>query len=279
MDITKRFRIKLEADNRVLEIGTGGRYGLVRIEGLDSPLFDLGVQENTFQDGSRINKRKITGRQIIIEGEYKKLDFVDERKNLVSFFNVHNKGKLTISFGNIKRTIGYDVENVKIPIKNLYEPMRFLVQLYCVEPFLLDDFIRSEEIVTWIGGLEFPVRLPTTFATEGESVLNLYNSGDWETPFTIEIMGPSTNPLIANHSTGDFIKVNKKIEEGETLVITTAVGNKRAELNGNFASNLIHYTSKYFNLKKGDNVIEVESEDLQDNAKIKISYFNRYLGV
>ncbi|MGJ9385523.1 Gp37-like protein [Salipaludibacillus sp. CF4.18] len=46
-------------------------------------------------------------------------------------------------------------------------------------------------------------------------------------PIEIEFNGPATNPNVANLTTGEFIRVNRELFEGDKLIINTAFGNER----------------------------------------------------
>ena len=121
--------------------------------------------------------------------------------------------------------------------------------------------------------------MPTKFSTAGPRIINVVNNGDVETPIKLEITGTATNPKILKRLTGEFIKVNRTLTTDDTLVITTDFGNKRVEQNGVNVFNYIDLNSTFFSLDVGDNVIELITDDVTDNANIKITYRNRYLGV
>lgn len=271
--------IYTNSEGESVEFGQSPPFFITNIEGFSNVESVKSVVGSYNQDGATITNSKLDVRYLVIEGEFQYKNNQEGRNKLIRTFNPKLTGTLHYINRGTARMIKCEPEMSPIISSTNLSTIPYMINLVAENPYWQDVNITSKEIVTWIGGLKFPVQLPSEFATEGESVINLYNAGDWSTPFTIEIEGPSTKPKIINRTTGEFMKINTKIEEGETLVITTAVGNKRAELNGEFASNLIDYKSSYFSLQKGDNVIEVESEDIADDSKIKISYYNRYLGV
>lgn len=156
---------------------------------------------------------------------------------------------------------------------------RAILSLVCPSPFWLDDYTVSEEIVTWIGGMRFPWRLPSKFAMKGPSIINIVNRGDVDTPVRIAFQGPATNPKISNNTTGEFIQVNRELLAGDVLIITTDFGAKRVEINGENVFNWIDLGSDFWQLQVGDNVIEYSSDDPVEPAAVTISYRNRYVGV
>lgn len=154
-----------------------------------------------------------------------------------------------------------------------------LISLTAANPFWLDSLITSEQIAVWIGGMNFPFRFPVRFAVAGEPRINIINNGDAETPIEIVIIGPCANPAITNQTTGEYIKINRVVLAGETLIVTTDFGNKRIELNGVNVFNTIDLGSTFFSLNIADNIIEVTTDNINDNPTVKINYQNRYLGV
>lgn len=156
---------------------------------------------------------------------------------------------------------------------------RAILSLVCPSPFWMDNYTVSEEIVTWIGGMRFPWRLPSRFAMKGPKIINIINRGDVETPVRIEFRGPATNPRVTNRATGEYIQINRELLSGDVLVITTDFGNKRVEINGQNVFNWIDQDSTFWQLDIGDNVIEYTSDDPVESAAVTISYRNRYVGV
>lgn len=103
------------------------------------------------------------------------------------------------------------------------------ISFYCQDPFWLDERGEDIDIKSVIGGLKFPLALPSTFA-----IVSFYkeieNVGDIEAPIKIEYQGPALNPRISNETTGEFIQVNMKIDEKEKLVIDTREGKETVNL-------------------------------------------------
>lgn len=158
-----------------------------------------------------------------------------------------------------------------------------LLTFKCHSPFWLDSFDTSEPLEAWIGLFKFPLTFPMKFGRKGESKI-LQNDGDVSTPVMIEFTGPATNPQITNKTTNEFIKVNRSLLTGETLVINTAFGNKRVDImNGDGTStnvfNWIDVNSTFFSLIPGENEIEYTADSGADSAAVKLTYRNRYVGI
>jgi len=156
---------------------------------------------------------------------------------------------------------------------------KYLIHILCHQPFWLDSVTETREIVAWIGGMTFPLILPTAFAMKGPKTVNIVNQSDVEAPVRIEFKGPATNPRVTNKTTGQYIQVNRELVLGDVLVITTDFGAKRVEINGENVFNWIDLGSYFWQLQPGDNIIEYSSDDPVEPTAVMISYRNRYVGV
>lgn len=275
---TRFLNLKFESGNKTLNIEKDSDYKLIKVEGLESSDYEISIEQYTNYDGGYTNKKRVLPRDVFIEVDYKGLNKEFERQKLIGFFNPKQQGILTVNYCGIEKYIAYEVESFKAPIDNLYEPLNFKVDLVCPDPYL-KEYEIGEEISTWIGGWKFKFKLPFRFKQKGETKKNIYNSGHVKTPVKIIFKGPAINPSVTNLTTGEFIKVNRTLTVDDTLVITTNFGNKRIEQNGINVFNYIDLSSTLFSLGVGDNVIELITDDVSDNANIKITYRNRYVGV
>lgn len=267
-----------------VEIAYSFPYFLQQILGADGVSADISSTKNVGQDGVSINNVSLQPRPLQIVGYIKENSkdlLASRRDNLLRVFSPKTKGTLQYEYGNIKRQIRVQVDSAPTFANpfGTFEVLNFMIDLIAPSPYWTCESDIEEEIVTWIGGLSFPLRLPTTFSTAGAKIINILNQGHVETPVKIEITGTATNPKIMNKLTGEYIKVNRTLTIDDTLVITTDFGNKRVEQNGLNAFNDIDYQSTFFSLNVGDNVIELTTDDVNDNPVVKIIYRNRYLGV
>ncbi|WP_035293764.1 phage tail domain-containing protein [Clostridium sp. KNHs214] len=280
MDV-KFLNLKFESGNKTLNIEKDSDYKLIKIEGLESSDYEVNIEQNNNYDGGYINKKRVLPRDVFIEVDYKGLNKELERQKLIGFFNPKQQGILTTNYCGIERFILYEVESFKAPMDNLYAPLNFKVDLVCPDPYL-KDYITGEEISTWIGGWKFKFKLPFRFKQKGETKKNIYNSGHVETPMEVRFKGPAVNPSVINHTTREFIKVNRELTSDDTLYITTGFGNKKVEIEREGkrvnAFNYIDLDSTFFSLVVGDNLMEYTTESLEPQS-VEIRYRNRYLGV
>lgn len=270
-----------------VELGDESPFILTKIEGLGAVNVDIQTQKSPFQDGETYIDNTLEPRSLSIEimvlAEDKE-EMMKNRRKLLQVFNPKlGPGKLIYEFGNNRKEIEAisEIAPVFPDAGDFKDTMQLgLIQLYCPNPFWLDIVETKEEIVTWIGGISFPLKLPTKFSTAGSRIINVVNDGDVETPVKIEIYGPATNPKITLQETGEFIRIKDTLTADDIVTITTEFGNKRVEKNGQNAFHILDLPdSTFFNLQVGDNVIEFTTEDVSNNANAIISYRNRYLGV
>jgi len=267
-----------------VEIAYSFPYFLDTFTGADGTDANITKTQSIGQDGTTINNLNLTDRPMQILGGikgYSKEEMAKYRAKLLRVFNPKLKGTLLYEYGDVKKQIRCRVETApRFSRKNReYRMQEFLINLIAPNPYWTDEFESGEEIVTWIGGMTFPLKLPTAFATKGPKIINIRNDGDVETPIKVEFHGPATNPRIENKTTGEFIKVNQVLTPEDILVITTEFGNKRVEINGENVFNWIDLDSTFWGLEVGDNVIEYTSDDEVEDATVKVIYKNRYLGV
>lgn len=269
-----------------VELGGEKPFILTKIEGTGAVNATLQTEKSYSQDGvtyidNTLEPRSLSIEIMLLADNEKKM--AKERHRLARIFNPKlGKGRIRYELGEIKREIEVIPELAPtFPYAgDFQETMQpGLIQLYCPSPFWLDVEDTIDEIVTWIGGMQFPLQLPTAFATKGPKKINIINQGDVEAPVTVEFRGPATNPKITNHTVGKYIQVNKTLAAEDVLVITTHFGNKRVEINGQNVFNWIDLDSTFWMLQVGDNVVEYTSDDQVEPASVKITFRNRFVGV
>ena len=286
---TKFLDLKFESNNRVLEIGKGKPYRLLSIEGIESGEYEIYTTDNVMGDGITVTNRRIKHRSIILEAEYTGNSPKLERLKLANFFNLYNSGKLIINYQGTERLTNYIVESYKVNSKNLYEPFKFLISLICPDPFLKDVNTTKSEIAIWRNVFEFPLELLEEGIELGyrepSLIVNIFNKGDVPCAMTIQFKALATvvNPSLFNVNTREYFKINKTMNAGEIITITTHFGNKRVELNQNGvisnAFNWIDLNSTFMQLEPGDNLLRYDADDGIDNLEVSIWHTPQYLGV
>lgn len=275
---------------QILEFGDSAPFLIIKIEGLGSPKNELYRQKSPYQDGTTITHATLDERELVLEGVilYKdRLERQRYRNRLIKVFNPKLKGELIFERDGIKRKINCMVEQAPYFPSNMQETYQMFSLIFiCPNPFWLDEFIESEEMADWVGGLRFPLQLPMMFAgrsTRQSTIIR--NNGDVETPIVFEFLGPATNPKITNDSTGEYIQINREIAADEKLIITTEFGNKKVILRNTLtgeqmnAFGWIDLGSTFFQLDVGENLMSYNADSGQETARVWIKWRNRYLGV
>lgn len=261
---------------------------LSKIEGIGNVETDIRKTNSPFQDGSTVYRVAILDRLIILEGAImarSQDELYALRRQLSQVLNPKIEGTLVYQNNHKSYSIGAITQEGSVWGRRHATNQVFTASFICPDPFLLDEYEVSSVLATWIGGLRFPLRLPSSFAMRGPKVINAVNIGDTDAPVRIEISGPATNPCITNHSTSEFIKVNRTLISGDKLIITTHFGNKRVEIQDADGRqvNVLHWidpNSTLWSLQMGDNIIEYTSDDPEgiEPFSISVNYRNRYFG-
>lgn len=267
-----------------ITLGNHAPYFLQIIDGVGEVPVAIESQKAPYQDGSTYIDNVLENRAISIEGmiitKNNPAALKEARRRMQRVLNP-KLGEVTIVYQ--EKEIEGVVESAPVfpggqGNKGLYY-QKYLINLHCHQPFWQDTFETRKEVTVWLGGLRFPLRLPSRFAMKGMPVVNLINEGDVETPVRIEYKGPATHPRITNRTTGEYVQVNRQLSVDDVLVITTAFGAKRVEINEQDAFNWIDLGSTFWQLQVGDNIIEHSSDDPREPTAVIISYRNRYVGM
>ncbi len=277
-----------------VEIAYSFPFFLQSLSGADGINADITKISAAGQDGTTITNVNLTDRQMRLQGVikgYSKTEIEAYRKKLLQVFNPKIEGWLQYEYGDVKRKIRCQVEGgPKFSEKFTgYRYQDFLVDFVCASPYWQSLNTIEQNIATWTGLFEFPLEIPEDGIEIGvrqpSVIVNIFNAGDVECGIKVEFKALATvvNPLLLNINTMEFIKINKVMEKGEVITVTTHFGNKRAELEKSGiksnAFNYIDFESTFLQLDVGDNMLRYNADDGLDNLSISIYYIPQYLGV
>lgn len=262
---------------------------LQKVEGLGSPQAKAITSRGVGQDGETYHDSRMEPRDIRIEAVIlakENISMFELRRTLNRVFNP-KIGEGILEYENDYGKWDIKATSVQAPVEGekFSSSQGFMLNLRAHNPYWRGIYTKSEEIAVWLGGLRFPLRLPTRFAVKSEPRMNIINEGDIKAPVEIIIVGPATVPKITNRNTGEFIKVNRTLLPSDRLYITTEYGNKRAIIKDNEGTetNVLNWidlgSSMDFGLEAGDNIIEFNSDDELIKARVFIKYRNLYIGV
>lgn len=254
------------------------------------------------QYGQSINSTSLSERPINIEG----IILADTRdqvevlkRQLVRVLNPLQDILLKYNENYVSKEIIVRAEEVPTfpaDCKNSKEKVQvFKCSLTANYPFWQDQSESLTNVETWEGGFEFEFELPSDgieFATKGPNELELINYGDVASPLEIFFNGPALNPVImlsnAKIDGGEqvFIKVNKQIQDMETLHISTAYGSKKVEIikSDGSCENAYNYIDiksslSLFNLEVGSNILSYGTDGDFIPQSVIIKYKNKYLSL
>lgn len=164
-----------------------------------------------------------------------------------------------------------------------------LINLRAANPYWQDLTSTKSEIALWVGGIEFPIEIPQEGIEMGyrepSLIVNVLNDGDVEAGMKIEFKALATvvNPSLFNVNTREFLKINRTLEAGEVVTVTTHFQQKRVEssLNGVTQNifNDIDIESTFLQLDVGDNLFRYDADESIENLEISIYHTQQYLGV
>lgn len=271
---------------------------------IDSGTIDWGtasVNHNTYEFPNQIGKNilstNIDERDISISGyliaddfEYygltfneiwsKSLENINEKKMLLArIFNPLDVIRLTVGEYYIEGKPNASIQFGSIYSENNEVLCTFLIPLRCANPMFkhIGTFTYVQESVE--PKFHFPLIIkpdPKISSEKGiiifgirKGFYSLYvdNLGSIEVglKFIIESTGLVINPKITNVYTGESFTINKRMENGERIVVTTIEGNKSVK--GYVNSEELNYFkylafgSKYLKAKPGTNLFSYNAEE------------------
>ncbi|WP_052752973.1 phage tail family protein [Paenibacillus larvae] len=164
------------------------------------------------------------------------------------------------------------------------------IPLIAHHPYWGDVDETKQEIALWKGAFGFPWEIPAGEGVElgyrePSLIVNCYNPGDHTCGMRIvfKAQGTVTNPSLLNVNTREYIKLNKTMQDGEVITVTTYYGAKRVEMTkGGITTNIFQYLdfpgSSFIQLYPGDNLFRYDAEKNLEFLNIDIYYTPQYLG-
>jgi hypothetical protein len=157
-----------------------------------------------------------------------------------------------------------------------------IVEFYAPNPFWYDPTQIEQVMVGFSGGLQFDWSFPISFGQVGSQV-TLENAGDVDSPIMVYFYGEVVNPTITNETTGESIIIERTVNDGDILIVSTAFGEKAVQvLSGGEYVNAFEYVnpdSEFWSLKPGKNIVSYSVASEGENAQCRLYYYNRYSGV
>jgi hypothetical protein len=247
---------------------------------------DLQSQKSPFQDGDTHIDTLLQPRYINLEGEILETELSktkDRRRDLINVCNPKlGLGKITLEMdGEIKEINGTLDGGVFFPERGENHYQNFMITWKCPNPYWRSLNITEEP--TFEPLFQFPFEGTFEMGIQRDKRI-IDNDGDAPAPIYVEFFGPAVNPIILNNTTGEFIKINQTLDEGEYMRVDTTPGNKSVEFvspDGTATNvfNWIDLNSTFFQLIVGENEIEYSADSDIQGAVVNIRYNKLYVGV
>ena len=299
--------IELTCNGKTLRMGPGEDIDITAVTGLESSELDISTSDNALVDGARVDGKKIKPRPIHIEASFKSnKNNPENRANVIKFFNPKYTGKALITNMGVSRNIEYELEGWTFAsVRNMDNKLKILVDLLCPDPYMLNVDNYGKNMANISALFAFPWRMLSTRMTSGKldypdkargmllggmtmgyrtlyKEVVLANDGDVPTGVQIQFVatrGPVTNPKITNTGTGQYMRVNVAMQQGDILLIDTNDRHQVITLNGVNYYQHIDRKSEPFKLAVGDNYLEYDADENYTNLDVNLFYTPKYLGV
>lgn len=241
----------------------GSSFFINSVEGLGDVDAEIQMQQAPYQDGLSYIDSVLTTRHISFQVNIRGVDDTDisqKRSKLAALFNPKlGPGTLEYRYGEVVRIIDAVAEHVpKFPsgFDNRGRQHQVgLVDLICPNPYWRSTSIIEEPAFESL--FEFPFEGEYEFGMQRNDRL-IYNDGDTPAPIQVDFYGPAESPIIENLTTGEFIRINKRLEEGQIFKIDTADSSLFFVDEDGTKTNVFHWIdldSTYFKLEIGENDI------------------------
>lgn len=283
------FTLKVENKNQpVIELTNDEtRYQIVDIEGLNPPKAQIITNAIAGMDGEKFKSSKLEMRNIVLTIKVNG-DAEENRLRLYEFFRTGQWCK--IYYTNEHRNVyieGY-CETVECALFTRNQEVQ--VSIVCPDPYLKSMLTIYADISKQFSVFEFPFSIEE----EGIEFSNLdvdretlvINSGEIESGLTITLTAVSGNiayPIIYNVDTGEFLKLNLVMQEGDIIIISTHKGQKSIKKISNAIEtnviNSLESGSTWFQLKTGATVFTYTATYNDEGLKVEFESNLLYEGV
>lgn len=269
-----------------ITFGHGSPFVIDGVEGLGDVDAEIQTQKAPFQDGSTyldavLNEREIAF-SIMIRGTGD-TDISQKREQLGRIFNPKlGLGTLRYEYGDIVREIEVVSTHVPSYPKGAENRTAFhqigLIDLLAPDPYWQTLNLDSEPTFEPLFQFPFEGEFQMGISRDERMIMN---EGDQPTPLVVEFYGPAENPTITNETTGEFIKVNQTLLEGEYMRINTADGDKSVVFvdEGGIERNVFNWIdldSTFFKLQLGENRIAYSADSDIQGAIVNFYYRQRF---
>lgn len=267
----------------------GTPFGLVSLEGLGDVGADIQTQKAPFQDGSTYLDAVMENRYMPVEFIVRGTNYDEVRANRAMLSARLNPkmglGTLTYKSGDTVRIIEVVAESVPYFADSDNRGKRWqrgLVTFVAPNPYWQSPRVIGKP--AFERAFRFPFKnRKFAFGIQRDRRI-IVNEGDAPTDIKVEFFGPAENPKIINRTTGEYIRVNQTLNEGERMVIDTSEEVKSVYFidendNERDVFNWLDLGSTFFQLQIGKNDIDYTADSDIQGAKLNIEFKEKFVGV
>ncbi len=264
--------------------GNKERLRLLKIEGLGLPKKEYNVTGYSGQPGQELISQKDLARTITLSADITPIQTTlqNEIKRMAKI--LYYPGELTIRSNGVRRSISCRCTSFDEPERFGKTIAKAVLQFVCDNPYFTDEEAETKSIYYVTNNIKGSFKLPMAFSSR-LSRGNVINLGDADSEpkillYTeVFVENPETYGInIINHTTGQSIKLEHYMQEGEEIIID--IPNRK--ITSNKKGDIISAMSKdtflsNFWLGVGNNDIEVIDSAVGERISVVMEYNNKYL--
>lgn len=213
------YSAKFEADNGLMFVFGKDGGNVFDMDLGNGVSVNIGTSQGFSQVGETVETLAVNSRPITVTGVLFR-DIDNQKKNMRKIFAPFVAGKLIFEDGHYTRVYVQDPPSFS-PIKN---DGRFTMRLFAPFPYFYGQSEESVQIGGVVPAFSFPVNYKDVHKFGGISqnrFTEIHNNGDVKAPYGVEIIvnGESSNPVVTDLLSFEFLKINGKFTAGDTLRI------------------------------------------------------------
>lgn len=265
---------------------------IITVDGLEQAPSQWQAVSGYMQDGALLGNGRYTERNVTLTFD------LDSKSAVTEISRVTSKQKVTLEIMENHQSEGRIVRYyldpcwVSTPLTVIRHGIRWYtcsIQLTAEDPYIKKEVVPqvlSQEDNRKIyrnDNLWYPNDSLVLSANRLE--VAVYNGGDVDTPMEIRFLGPADLPYVENMDTGEKLGVNRVLEAGEYIDISTGYGQKKIAITGldGVTRNAFHYIQSgcvFFQLHTGSNRLKYGSAGDSGAAVggVQVRYYERYAG-
>lgn len=279
-------KIENEWNNQLQLTQNEDKWQLISMTGLNPPPANIATSIIPGFDGSRFNSSRLESRNVVItlalngnvEINRMLLNAIILPKRYIKIYYKNNT--LDVYIEGYVDTFEYDIFEQGVIAQ---------ASIICTAPYWIDCKERTTILSSIVNLFEFPFSIPNegialseTLVSVSSDVINL-GTVQIGVMITIECNRKIINPSVINTTTGQTMKLNTELDDGDQIIINTVQGNKFIhKYSDDGIINIINSldeSSQWINLLPGYNIFMISSDYGTNNMIVTISMQNRYGGV